>query len=523
MKLALAAVACALPAAAGVIHGIVIEDETGNALARARVALTAARRNPGATKGTESGSASTLTDRGGHFTFSGLGEASYIVRGARFGFAPTAWGARPYGAAGKPIALAADASFFVEIRLKRLPAINGRVVDENRVGLPGVAVFAYTAAIPKRIAGTGKADDRGVYRIGGLQPGTYHVRTSPHTLEDGLTLLPTFALLAVEARDARTFEVRLDQDARDADVQPQPGRLFRIGGRVYGCEGGPAVVTLSSDMGRQQTTASCPGAFTFDGLAPGDYELLAEGPMGRLPAGAQWRDFFADRDTDAGALQLTPKPSVYIRASRAAEQDARETPAGVARPRVDLTPGDFEVVARRRDLAGLGEGMILGRRGPVPMTPGNWEISATPPPGAYLESVAGPRRENEYRGRGDAEWFGVTIGAGGGAVQLYVTFSSSASMSGRVVRRGGEAVAAAPVYLYPMTPEVRRRAKGNRLVHADAQGNYAIDGLPPGKYLIASSFEIAMVNEESLTLAGGKEILLSEGGLNLTLSLWETQ
>jgi protocatechuate 3,4-dioxygenase beta subunit len=514
----LLAIACALPAAAGVIHGIVLEEETGYPLARTRVALTAAPRNPGETRGADS-QPSVLTSGSGQFIFSGLGEGSYIVRAARFGFAPTAWGARPYGSSGRPIALAADASFFVEIRLKRLPAISGRVVDENRVGLPGVAVFAYTVAIPKRIAGTGKADDRGAYRIGGLQPGVYHVRTSPHTLEDELTLLPTFAPLATEAREARIVVLRLDQDARDVDVQPQPGRLFSVAGRVLGCHGGPAVVTLASGTGRQQTTTSCPGAFTFDGLAPGDYELLAEGPMGPVP-GAVWREFFADRDTNAGLLQIVPKPEVVVQTTHG-KPAAEEQPAGGA-PRLRIRPSQVEVVARRRDLAGEGQSLRLDR-GPTYLTPGHWEFTATPPPGSFIENIGATRRGGAYRGLTDPEWFGVSFGSQG-TYFVEVQFSSSAArVSGKVVRRGGETVAAAPVYLYPMTPELRRRAKGNRIVHSDAQGSYTIDGLPPGRYLIASSFEIAEVNEVCLALAGAKEIVLAEGGLDLTLALWETQ
>ena len=84
-------------------------------------------------------------------------------------------------------------------------ALTGRVLDENGVGTPGVPVVAYRARLPLRTAGSSTSDDRGVFRIGGLEPGRYWVRSGAHTLEDRTGWLPTFAPEEGEVRNARLF------------------------------------------------------------------------------------------------------------------------------------------------------------------------------------------------------------------------------------------------------------------------------------------------------------------------------
>jgi hypothetical protein len=87
---------------------------------------------------------------------------------------------------------------------------------------------AYRARLPLRTAGSSTSDDRGVFRIGGLEPGKYWVRSGAHTLEDRTGWLPTFAPQESEIRNARLFRVTVDADTTDADVNPQSGALFSL-------------------------------------------------------------------------------------------------------------------------------------------------------------------------------------------------------------------------------------------------------------------------------------------------------
>jgi protocatechuate 3,4-dioxygenase beta subunit len=55
--------------------------------------------------------------------------------------------------------------------MKRLGVIAGEVLDENGLGLPNVAVYAYQVGARLRLAQSGLTNDRGSYRIAGLGPG----------------------------------------------------------------------------------------------------------------------------------------------------------------------------------------------------------------------------------------------------------------------------------------------------------------------------------------------------------------
>jgi hypothetical protein len=236
--------------------------------------------------------------------------------------------------------------------------------------MPEVAVLAYPAKIPLRVAARTKSDDRGFYRLAGLTPGRYWVRTGPHELEDGTGLLPTFAPETTASEEARVVAAELDREVPEMDLQPVAGRLLRLGGRLTGCRG-PVKITLSSDTGRRETTTECAGgAYMFEGVAPGEYELLAESPAGEFSSAAHL-EMHLDRDTEGANLHLTPLPQILV-----------ET--------------EVPLVARRRDMAGEGESVQL-RAGLARVLPGYWDMSAS---GRLLESIAMMPRARVVEARG---------------------------------------------------------------------------------------------------------------------------
>ena len=119
-----------------------------------------------------------------------------------------------------------DSDVFAELRMYRKGAVTGRVLDENGIGTQDIPVIAYRARLPLRAVGRAILDDRGVYRIFGLDPGKVWVRTVAHTLDDGSGLLPTFGREGRDISESHVQTIRLDEDALDADVWPFAGRLF---------------------------------------------------------------------------------------------------------------------------------------------------------------------------------------------------------------------------------------------------------------------------------------------------------
>src|SRR5216117_4457182 len=93
-----------------------------------------------------------------------------LLTAVRDGYFPAAYGQRLPIGRGTPIQVTAESDLFAELRLRRKGAITGRVLDENGVARAGVSVLAYRARLPLRSAGTAVSDDRGVFRIHGLDP-----------------------------------------------------------------------------------------------------------------------------------------------------------------------------------------------------------------------------------------------------------------------------------------------------------------------------------------------------------------
>jgi hypothetical protein len=339
MERALPLLAGALTAAvnAAVVQGVVLENQTGYPMARALVALRAI--GPAGV----TAFASQQSGRGGQFSFLNVPPGDFILVASREGYHPVAHGQRKPDGQGIPFTLSKDSNFFTELRLMRLAAISGRVLDENRVGLSDIGVVAYTASLPLRVERSVKSDDRGVYRLWGLKPGRYWVRTAPGRLGDGLGtgLLPTFAPGLVELKDARLVEVRPDAEVPDVDVTPEQGNLFRLSGAVTCPTDKPVTVrvTVSSDTGRRETNATCNGSYAFDGLAPAYYELFAAAAdSGGAAEFSAHMELFLDRNSVAGTLQLRPAPEMRL--------DVRIGDAS-APPRFPL-----RIRLRRIDLAG---------------------------------------------------------------------------------------------------------------------------------------------------------------------------
>ena len=258
---------------AGVIQGEVLEQEP---LAD-RTARTIVRLIP--VPGQPAGAVRELQIRAnntGHFVFPSVPNGLFLLTVQREGFSPAAYGQRRPTGQGTPIVVTPDTDLFAEFHMRRMGAISGRVLDENGVGLQGITVLAYRARLPLRSVAEAKSDDRGVYRIAGLDPGKYWIRNAAAIFDDGSGLLPTFGPLSRETRDARVQIVNLDEEAQDANVQPEPGMLFRLTGKVLcdRADGTPVTVTLSSETGKRSTRSACASSYVLEGLAPAPYEIL---------------------------------------------------------------------------------------------------------------------------------------------------------------------------------------------------------------------------------------------------------
>jgi hypothetical protein len=202
---------------AGTVHGVALEQASGRPLAR-----TVVRLDPVTKSGVGKLPSITIrAGRSGQFVFPAVAEGIYLLIATRDGYLPVAYGQRLPIGRGTAIQVNADSQLFAELRLRYKGALTGRILDENGVATAGVSVLAYRPYLPLRSAGSAISDDRGVYRIHGLDTGKYWVRSAGHILDDDTGWLPTFGSQARESRDARLHPVTVDADTTDADKQHQ--------------------------------------------------------------------------------------------------------------------------------------------------------------------------------------------------------------------------------------------------------------------------------------------------------------
>ncbi len=481
---------------AAVIRGNVVENQTGKPLARAAVTLQPVQ-------GTAGGAQAIRTDSYGAFTFSSLAAGAYVVRVSKAGFLPMEYGQKRWNSAGTPIALTQDAAAVVTIRLPRYGAITGTVLDENDVGLERHQVAAFRDSQPPQLVARAISDDRGVYRVSGLEPGTYLVRTAA-AQNDGIDYLPTFSKETLRADEAQRVSVAIEEESSSVDVRPAPGKLFTLSGVVEGSIPGGVTLTLASEMGRQ--TVQGPGpelAFEFKALAPGSYELYAElpgDPPRNVLAQGAYTPIILSSDTN---LRLPMGP-------------VRETRFEFSPPLTDLKAA--QLWARRVDLAGAFAAAVVPLADShATLFPGRWEIRLLPPPGFYVSGFSTGMAPSEANSHPEA-WNEITVG-NFNRVKFSLTGGGS-SVHG-IIRTSGDAVAGAPVYLEAYDLASRRRVADLQTTRTDLGGAYRFDGLAPGVYRVLATFEYQAPDAAAMEQAGARQIRVeARSDLQLDLDLY---
>src|SRR5260370_15172179 len=232
---------------AAVIKGTVVENQTGHLVARATVVLESLA-------GGASPKRSVRTNSYGFFEFSPVPPGEYLLTASRTGFATAQYGQKHWKSAGLPIAVAEDDTSTLVIRLSHFGAITGTVLDENDIGMPDYDVLAYRNTRPPQLVARGKSDDRGVFRISGLEPGSYVVRSAGKQYEE-ISYLLTFSRETQILEETYPVQVDMDREAGRADVRPAAGRLFTLNVDAvtvppFPSQPLPVTMTLLSELGR---------------------------------------------------------------------------------------------------------------------------------------------------------------------------------------------------------------------------------------------------------------------------------
>jgi len=214
----------------GVIAGTVMSD-AGSPVRRARLTLSG---------GELRGGRSTISDDQGQFSFIGLPPGRYTLTASKAGYVDIAYGAKRPGRPGTPIQLA-DAQKLDQaaMTLPRGSVVTGIVVDEHGEPSTGTQVRALRFVMQQgervlRQAGQDQTDDRGIYRIYGLQPGDHIVYAVPRNQNIGnlqQTMMAEIEALMQQARQAGIDAGRGGGGGRGGRGGGELGAMILGGGR----------------------------------------------------------------------------------------------------------------------------------------------------------------------------------------------------------------------------------------------------------------------------------------------------
>ena len=130
------------------------------------------------------GSRAATTDDQGRFLFTALPAGRYTLSASRPGHMTVTYGQRQPGRPGTPIQLSDGQRFEAQLQIPKSSVITGTVFDEHGEPAPQVPVRAMRIQVQngERTSVSSNAvttDDRGIYRIFGLQPGDYVICATP--------------------------------------------------------------------------------------------------------------------------------------------------------------------------------------------------------------------------------------------------------------------------------------------------------------------------------------------------------
>jgi hypothetical protein len=490
-----------LPLLAGALHaatvrGTVIDNLSGHALAHASVLLepvsgSAGKRMTG------------HTNRYGLFEFPDTLPGVYFLQATRIPFLTAYYGQKRWNSSGMPLTISDAETPFVTIRMLRYAAISGTVVDENDVGQPQFEVGAYRRdVLPLQPVAKGSADERGNFRIYGLLPGDYLVRSLGKELE-GTGFKPTFAHETESVDNAHILNVDMEEEAHELKLRPLPGKLFSLTVSVDTLEpiDAPVTITVASEMGRQTFNGA---RHTFTGLPRGDYDVIAEAPsdVKSVTQGAYQRISIAqDMSTELTCRKADP----YFQFNGLPTQGQQD--------------GSLKVVGRRKDLAGPhGTDVIQITDSRAPLAVGPWDFAVVPIDGRYVSNFSG---SGSYRPRKHFEGWNEAIilpRPNSASVRFYFS-SGTASLHGTVTDTGDPAIGA-PVFIEPVDLEPERRITPCYVTSTDVHGRFQFSGLAPGRYRVLSSFEYQMPDSKIMVGAGARDLQIdarTDVAVDLTL------
>jgi len=514
--------------APGIIQGTVLSGASGQPLRRAQVVLKPA--DP------KAGSSFQTTDESGGFSFLKVSTGRYTITVQRDGYLPTAAG--HIGSYKMPPVFSVQSgqtiSSFV-FSLTPSGVVSGKVKFDDAEPAVNVTVQLYRSYYDRgrhgyAAAASGHTDDRGEYRLHGLEPGSYYVAAlyqappRPAGAEEQerkdaqgnplpeLSYAVTFFPQAQKMSEAVAVKIAPGAEVAGIDIFLTMVHTVRVRGRVIGGLKGGVIASpnVALRWNDPDNTASVNAPinvnidkeqnFEIQGVTAGPYLLVASGVEGGVTLTGRFPLNVGDADV-SDVNVVVDAESMWTGKIRM-DGDNATLPPGLV---VSLQP--------RRPIASPTRAQVSEN--------GEFSVSFVPdevydlyvangPNDAYLKSVrvAGAERLDQGLEASSGEApsaLDVVLGAHGGQVL------------GRAVTADPKVVASgATIALIPDPSS--GRVQTYQTVNADEYGNFLLQGIPPGNYLLVgwldqapceiynpADFVACQAQGSSLTIAEGEE------------------
>ena len=464
------------------LDGKVTNSQTGEPLHKAYVLLKPLNGNQTVM--------SQSTDSQGQFKFIGIRPGSYRVEAIHNGFVGPE--NLPNGG-GQPSVLRFDQQSISGLVIQMVPAavFTGHVVDEDGDPMAKVRVqclrFFYHQGKRRLILVDGTStDDRGQYRIAGLEPGRYYLTASYNDpwrsalaasegSDAGQGYAPAYYPGVLDASQATELAAGAGEERDLGDFRLTPVRLVSVAGRVSHPAGmaalGGTTVSMIPQIGgafglstRPQAGVAADGSFRISGVAPGSYTIMAQDGVTMT---ARQAVEVGVNGLDGVSLALSAGIHLAGRVRVEGSADAK----AVSGMRIFLIPQDDVV------LPNSGRGVVGadGRFDLNNVTENDYLLQFDGlPQGFYVKSARLAEQDGTLRP------LAIRPGYAGATLELLLS-PYGGHVVGTVMDDSHQPVSDATVVLVP-DAERRSIPQLYKVAETDQNGRFDLRGIPPGDY-----------------------------------------
>lgn len=425
----------------------------------------------------------------------------------------------------------------IDFRIEPGGVITGRITDAD--GNPVVAEQVMAAPAeqsmgPPRFNFDQRdmlTDDRGVYRLFGLPPGSYRVSVGRADDSGAVSygrrklFRRTFYPDATESAQARIVEVKSGIEATDIDIMVgRPLKTYKVSGRFVTADTNQPVANIPvsySTMdarGRRMggfsgfSMTNARGEFVSDGLAPGRYVVYS---TNSFDPQQEQSEFYSDgvpfevTDGDVSGLLVKLKRGATVsgvvtieglsdRAAAAQMLSGVRVSGWVESFRQQVGPsGQSRPVTANPD----GTFRLTG------LTPGKLRL------GTFNDAVKGLTTTRiELNNANVLAGFDLAEGAQVTGVRIVMTYGT-ATLVGQTTFINGPPAAGARLMAFARLVGPAPGATVSRSAEVDARGFFRLEGMPAGEYeVIVRAFPLASVGGTRIHMSEPLRIVLGDGG-----------